>query len=193
MQRAFVVVIVATALSLWIGGSEQAYAKTLACEGAQSGGEATTPTEFLPGLPSSPTGLVKAKWPGQSAGVLSRGWLLPADNVLGQGGNVALWSVTIVGSNFTGGNLTANAFTPPVITPVATCFYTLDPTSSSTSSGGGNTLQTLVWDPVSGNPGGCAGTFTDRVNLIARAAAAVMIDNNLAGQNVPGAGTCIQK
>ncbi|MGD0076393.1 MAG: hypothetical protein ABSD31_18980 [Candidatus Binataceae bacterium] len=192
MRRALLVVIVATALSLWIGGSAPAYAKTLACEGAQSGGGATA-TEFLPRLPSSPTGLVKAKWPGPSTGILFHDWLLPADGVLGQGGNVALWSVTIVGSNFTGGSLTANTLVPPVSVPVATCFYTLDPTSSSTSSGGGNTLQTLVWDAVSSNPGDCAGTFTDQVNLIAKGAAAVMIDNNLAGQKVPGAGTCIQK
>ncbi len=192
MRRAQLVVIVATALSLWTGGSAPAYAKTLACEGAQSGVGATTPTEFLPGSPSSPTGLVKAKWPGPSTGILFHDWLLPADNVLIQGGNVALWSVTIVGSNFTGGSLTANTLMPPVSVPVATCFYTLDPTSSSTPSGG-NTLQTLVWDPVSGNPGICAGTFTDQVNLIAKGTVAVMIDNNLAGQNVPGAGTCIQK
>jgi hypothetical protein len=179
MRKALLAAIVATSLSLWSGSLESAYAKNLACQGAQAAVEVTTPGS-LQEPPTFSGGIVETMGSQWGAGEL-----LPA--ALFTGGS-ALWSVTVSGSIFTGGNLTSNRSLGSSV--VLTCSYTLDPTSSSTSSGG-NTLQTLVWDPVSGNPGGCQIQFTDEVYLIANGAAGVMIDNNLAGEGRPGAGTCL--
>ncbi len=180
MRKAFLAAIVATSLSLWSGSLESAYANNLACQGAQGGVNVEEPAS-LQEPPTFSAGIVETMGSQWRAGEL-----LPA--TLEVAGGSALWSVTVSGSIFTGGNLTSNTLRLESI--VLTCSYTLDPTSSSTSSAG-NTLQTLVWDPVSGNPVGCQIPFTDEVHLIANGAAAVMIDNNLAGEGRPGAGTCI--
>jgi len=178
MRKTLLVLTVAMSTLLWMGRTEPAYAKTFACQGSPAiGGEILA------------TG---ASEPGSGELVLASFTSLPGVDyaVASIGGNAALWSVTVTNSKFTGGNLTATVTPIDDPPPVLTCFYTLDSASSFTSNNG-TVQQTLIWDPVSGNPTQCSVQFTDHVYLVNNAAAAVMIDNNLSGEDVPGAGTCV--
>lgn len=177
MRKTLLVLTVAMSTLLWMARSEPAYAKTLACQGSPSGG-----AQIITG----------ASEPGTEELVLASFTSLPAveDAVALVGGNAALWSVSINGSKFTGGNLTTTNTVSPAAFPVVTCFYALDSASSFTSNNG-TVQQTLIWDPVAGNPAPCSGQFTDHVYLVANGQAAVMIDDNLSGGDVPGAGTCV--
>ncbi len=177
MRKTLLVLIVAMSTLLWMGRAEPAYAKTLACQGSESTGvQENTGAE-----------------PGTGEFVLASFTSSPGvDNAVALiGGNAALWSVSINGSRFTGGNLTTTVSIAPASTSVYTCFYTLDSASSFISSNG-TVQQTLIWDPVSSNPAPfCSSPFTDHVYLVANGAAAVMIDDNLSGEDVPGSGTCV--
>lgn len=173
MRKTLLVLTVAMSTLLWMGRSEPAYAKTLACQGAPAIGGQTVTGASEPGT-----------------GELAPVSFLVDGTAVFIGGNAAVWSVTINNSKFTGGNLTTTNTTPPVALPVVTCFYTLDSASSFTSNNG-TVQQTLIWDPVSGNPPPCSDQFTDHVYLVNNGTAAVMVDDNLSGKDVPGAGTCV--
>ena len=178
MRKTLLVLTVAMSTFLWMSRTEPAYAKTIACQGSPTAGG-----EIITG----------ASEPGNGELVLASFTSLPGvDNTVALigGGNAALWSVTITNSKFTRGNLTTTNTLPPVALPVVTCFYTLDSASSFTSNNG-TVQQTLIWDPVSGNPPQCSDQFTDHVYLVNNGAAAVMIDDNLSGEDIPGAGNCV--
>jgi len=181
MRKTLLVLTVAMSTLLWMARSEPAYANTLACQGLQSGaGQVESGLESGAGesMLASFTSLPAA----DDASLSFVTVLTP--------GNAALWSVTIDGPKFTGGNLTATVSLISVSTLVSTCFYTLDSTSSFTSKNGA-VQQTLIWDPVSGNSVTCSEQFTDHVYFVSNGAGAVMVDDDLAGKEVPGSGTCI--
>jgi len=181
MRKTLLVLTVAMSALLWMSRSEPAYAKTLACQGLQSGA-----SEEVTGSESGAGESMLASFTSLSAADDASLSFVSVSTL----GNAAVWSVTITNSNFTGGNLTATVGPLPISTLVSTCFYTLDSTSSFTSNNGA-VQQTLIWDPVSSNSGNCSDRFTDHVYLVSNGAGAVMVDDDLAGKEVPGSGTCI--
>ena len=114
---------------------------------------------------------------------------------LGIGSDAALWNVSGAAGRLVSGNLIAMYTNNPGVggSSALTCQYTLDP-SSTTANVNGQVEQTLVWDSLGTNSGGCTnGTpaFTDHVYLnYTGAAAAGMIDDNLEDDGVAGSGSC---
>ena len=110
------------------------------------------------------------------------------------GSDSAIWSVVVTGSRFISGTSTTMYTNNPGAggSPALTCNYTLDSSSSFTTVNGA-VKQTLVWDSLSSNAGGCSnGTpaFTDHVYLNSNSLVPGMIDDNLEDDNVAGSGVC---
>jgi hypothetical protein len=113
---------------------------------------------------------------------------------LGLGSDSAIWSVVVSESRFVSGRSTTMYTNSPGAggSPALTCNYTLDSRSTFTTVNGA-LMQTLVWDSLGSNAGGCTNgspAFTDHVYLNSNSLAPGMIDDNLDNDNVAGSGVC---
>ncbi|MFI5351690.1 MAG: hypothetical protein ACHQZS_01920, partial [Candidatus Binatales bacterium] len=113
---------------------------------------------------------------------------------LGLGSDSAIWSVLVSGSKFVSGTSTTMYTNNPGASgsPALTCNYTLDSSSTFTTVNGA-VMQTLVWDSLGSNAGGCTNgspAFTDHVYLNSNSLVPGMIDDNLENDNVAGSGVC---
>ena len=99
--------------------------------------------------------------------------------------DVAIWSVTTLGSKLTGGVLLA---TFQSYGCTYTCDYTLDPKNSTFFTSNGILTQELTW--FTDEPW-CEDYFFDVVFTASSGTNAVMNDVNLDGDDAAGSGTCV--